>query len=128
MIRLTAPVRTSRLLTGLLAADVGYLWFNLLSGGAIVVLHSAGFWVDFPAGATWALIRSLLLVYAHRFRYPPITLMLIGMELALGVLLSIADLWVYYSTECGCTLTSGGTVETLLVRLTVATVAIYLLR
>jgi hypothetical protein len=108
--------------------DVIFLWLSLLYNDMLIILYASGIWVEFSIGLALAITRSMLLLVAYHFRYPPFPALLIGLELVVGVMLSIVDVWIYFVTDCECLLQIDGAIVRLVVRSVVLTAVIRLIR
>ncbi len=108
--------RQTRLLAGVLAVDLGFVWLSVIHHEMLVILYSSGLWIGYEAGLGWALLRTILLLSAYHFRFPKLLVFMIGLELMAGVVVSVTDIWVYYATDCECLLQIDGAVARLFVR------------
>jgi hypothetical protein len=105
-----------RVFTGVLLFDLGYLWWSLLANDMLLVLHSSGLWLDYSWGLGWAMVRSIVLFGAYNFRYTKPWLMVLGLELMAGLLVSLVDIWVFMTADCECLLPVDGALVRLVVR------------
>jgi len=118
----------AKMLTGVLALDLAFLWLSLAYHNILIIFYSSGLWLEYELGLVIATSRSVLLLTAYHFRYPNFVAAFIGLELFAGVLISITDVWVYLVTDCECLLQIDGALIRLVARSAVLTAVIRLIR
>jgi hypothetical protein len=124
---LLSPNKT-KILTGVLALDLAFLWLSLAYHDILIIFYSSGLWLENEFGLVWATSRSVLLLTGHHFRYPKLVIFLLCLELIAGVFISITDIWVYLVTDCECLLQIDGAMIRLVARSAVLTAVIRLIR
>jgi hypothetical protein len=115
-------------ISAVLMLDLIFIWLSLLYNDMFIILYASGIWVEFSIGLAIAITRSMLLFLGYHFRYPPFLALIIGVELVIGVMLSIVDVWIYFVTDCECLLRIDGAIVRLVVRSMVLTAVVRLIR
>jgi hypothetical protein len=115
-------------LTFVLVLDVAFLGLSIIYHDMLIIFYTSGLWVEYTVGITLAVARSILLLLAFHFKFPSLLATLIGIELFMGVILSVLDVWVFLVTDCECLLRIDGALVRLAVRGSVLVAVLRLLR
>lgn len=112
----------------ILMADLLFLLISLIRHELLIVFYSSGLWLEFHTGFAWVILRMVVVMAAHKLRYPKTLRTLIAIELLAGVMVALTDLWIYFVTDCECSLQIDGAFIRLVLRSSVLAIYLRLLK